>query len=324
MSIEIFYGRQWIKTSEGLIPLFLHGSSNCTMFHGGREILERNWSGAFFDTGEILLSVNEVKERMADLLDEKDGHLKCECRINGKYSHGKAVYDYIVNGAAHSITLEDIYALSGYPLNCYVGYRREVESDSEPGRRSTWGTALNESLRTEEELLSWIDRAKSKKAEILAEAGTEYAYLMMEFPTIKPLGIDRCANAKSKPKSKVLAKLGRDYVTEYTSNSVTCSSRPSEALVLSYPEETDMLPRMRRPYTFVDAEVQKRDMAKTWFVKTGVNGKYITKLGRHTIHSSGYKDSAKRFTTRAAAQRWVKDHDIDARFRISTVVVEET
>ena len=44
MSYEILYSRQFVSLGNGTyIPMILSGSSNCTMFRYGREILERHW-----------------------------------------------------------------------------------------------------------------------------------------------------------------------------------------------------------------------------------------------------------------------------------------
>lgn len=43
MSYSIIYGRQFVKTTKGIIPMILSGSNNCTEFIQGREVLERNW-----------------------------------------------------------------------------------------------------------------------------------------------------------------------------------------------------------------------------------------------------------------------------------------
>lgn len=42
MSYSIIYGRQFVKTTKGIIPMILSGSNNCTEFIQGREVLERN------------------------------------------------------------------------------------------------------------------------------------------------------------------------------------------------------------------------------------------------------------------------------------------
>ena len=44
MSYEIVYSKQFIKTNKYIIPTVLMGSNNCTMYYGGREIKERDWT----------------------------------------------------------------------------------------------------------------------------------------------------------------------------------------------------------------------------------------------------------------------------------------
>lgn len=44
MSYTIMYGKQFIKTSRGIIPLALHGDNNVTEYVRGREVRERHWS----------------------------------------------------------------------------------------------------------------------------------------------------------------------------------------------------------------------------------------------------------------------------------------
>lgn len=44
MSYTIMYGKQFLKTSRGIIPLALHGDNNVTEYVRGREVRERHWS----------------------------------------------------------------------------------------------------------------------------------------------------------------------------------------------------------------------------------------------------------------------------------------
>ena len=42
MSYTIMYGKQFLKTSRGIIPLALHGDNNVTEYVRGREVRERH------------------------------------------------------------------------------------------------------------------------------------------------------------------------------------------------------------------------------------------------------------------------------------------
>ena len=44
MSYTIMYGKQFLKTSRGIIPLALHGDNNVTEYVRGWEVRERHWS----------------------------------------------------------------------------------------------------------------------------------------------------------------------------------------------------------------------------------------------------------------------------------------
>ena len=68
MSYSIIYGRQFVKTTKGIIPMILSGSNNCTEFIQGREVLERNWYPMTLSNKDkrIAIPAGELLERICE------------------------------------------------------------------------------------------------------------------------------------------------------------------------------------------------------------------------------------------------------------------
>ena len=107
MSIEIMYGRQFVKLDdEHILPLTLSGSSNCTMFIGGREILEREWSCLI--NGRVIpgASVDEYRKALEKLVSNNpNGEW---FRRGGKMLSGKDILKWFDSGCKSAATIEEI------------------------------------------------------------------------------------------------------------------------------------------------------------------------------------------------------------------------
>ena len=67
MSYSIIYGRQFVKTTKGIIPMILSGSNNCTEFIQGREVLERNWYPMTLSNKDKRIAIPAVTARITNL-----------------------------------------------------------------------------------------------------------------------------------------------------------------------------------------------------------------------------------------------------------------
>lgn len=311
MSIEIIYGRQIVRTTRGLIPLFLHGSSNCTMLVGSREVRERYWSPMSFHLEEVPES--ELLENIEHYrTEDADREI---CRISGRGNVcGAEWYRYLVNGVKAAKTIEEIVELANAPLRCSISYA--IDDASSSSWFYTWKRDACATIRDTPSLEKWMDEATARKAEIASDKTTKYVSLVAEFDSLKPLGIDRI---KQDIKGPVVAKLGKLYVGDYGPHKVMFANSIQEAMEFdSVDYARSVLPPMPRcTYSFTKATRKKDDALKKWVLKVengSRKGFYIKKLNSRSMEFCRDPISAKRFKSEADANEWFTEKRIAFRY----------
>ncbi len=216
MSIEIIYDRCFIRCNDIILPVVLMGSSNCTMFHNGKEILERNWCS---------LSPLTVREQLSADGDSLMSAVKskwstgCEVRRNGKNICGDEFVRFFENGVKNALSLEDVISvnpISSLEVSLYA---------YEPGTRKST-EFIHEFVRNTEELANWLKKAddffdKHEKPESL--------YLKTEFYSIKPL---KKKQAPRKNGGPVIAKCGKNgYLKDFVKDRSLHFGKIEEAYV---------------------------------------------------------------------------------------------
>ena len=106
MSYSIIYGRQFVKTTKGIIPMILSGSNNCTEFIQGREVLERNWYPMTLSNKDkrIAIPAEELLER-ARAISTGDGADYEFAKQGGKWLYCKDVLKWVESGIRNAMTL---------------------------------------------------------------------------------------------------------------------------------------------------------------------------------------------------------------------------
>ena len=103
MSYTIMYGKQFLKTSRGIIPLALHGDNNVTEYVRGREVRERHWS--VYANDKIEFTPDEYLDYPNTFCgNEYQEHFYA----NGKFVNNKGLITWAKNGIREALTIEEI------------------------------------------------------------------------------------------------------------------------------------------------------------------------------------------------------------------------
>ena len=308
MSYDIIYGRQFIRTTRGIIPLVLGGSNNCTMFYGGKEIRERHW---FVPYGDDWIDCPE-----AALLEKAEKRLggpersKEECLVIGsKWVNCGEFLRYLQNGVKNARPIEEIGNLRpGQHLSCLLAHYKTIDAP--------WERELQQDIRTTSELELWIDRAKKRKAELLANGAAKCICIWISLQGIRPLCIDRAAKS-SGISGAVLAKYKGHYVERVDGRRVQICDSIARALEFESIEAAKiLLPTLSSPYRFVSVKNKAKDAEKRCVLRVteGLRaGLYLRRRCARSLYFTDDAKNAKRFSSESAAEKWFAEH-IGSRF----------
>lgn len=205
MSIEIMYGRQFVKLDdEHILPLTLHGSSNCTMFIDGREILEREWNCLI--NGIVIpgAPVDEYRKALEKLVSNNpNGEW---FRRGGKMLSGKDILKWFDGGCKSATTIEEIK--QKYPqqsIKCaLIGYSKDKND-----YHST--VKFIKYCDTTEEIKEWLATYSNYKDD-------EYDYYIHTgFLGIKPVSMGK----PIKENTSLIVKIGSRYLTDISEFSMS-------------------------------------------------------------------------------------------------------
>lgn len=235
MSCTIVYDRRFIRTTRGIIPLILSGSSNCTDFYFSRsgqwrERLARGWG--YFFTDETLEMTEEqliayVKQNTYG--KGPDWEMFRLRSATGNWITSNDCHRWYRNGCKAASTLEQYnIANRGVYLNCHLHLYEKTK-----GKKPENPKVLESRIFTTAELEAWLDEARSEKAKYVQEGYG--VYITIQFSKEEPLRTIGC------PAGAVVAKhIGRKvsrYVCGYEKGkSVSYSPDPSIAIVFSSAE----------------------------------------------------------------------------------------
>lgn len=296
MSYTIMYGRQFIKTTRGIIPLALFGDNNVTERVHGREVRARQW-GVYANNGVEFTPTQYMKMIRGWCGGKYQEHFV----KNGKWVDDKGLISWAMGGIKNALPIEDIlfYArsasLEGY---IYVGSKTEFRNKFE--NYQFFHTTL--------ELEAWLDKAYVRLEELKKDT-SKFAFIVLGFHGREPLGV-AVRNIHSGP---VLACVKRgSYITRITENSYSLSEDVSEAFVFSSAQEA--YSKMQEAgfrstkLQFVKAQnkYQLRDyviLAKTIRYP---NGLYLGKLTSRRMCVSRTISGAKKFVSAREAERYIE------------------
>lgn len=294
MSYTIMYGRQFIKTTRGIIPLALFGDNNVTVFINGREVRERHWSP--YVKGRVELTPEQY---MSQIQDWCGSVYQEHFMMNGRWVNDAELIAWAKNGIKNALTIEEIRDFcptQKLSASLYMGVKDSFDSKNE----------LAQTLLTTEALERWIDRAYARMDELKDQM--RYIVIDLSFLGREPLRILK----KPEPKGEVLLLERNGYITDIADNSYCCSKDISQALVFESAERGRELLRQAgfvvRNLKFVKAEnkFKPRDFMIRVSTKTHAGENYITKVSRSKLHFTSRQEYAKRFASEKEADRYIE------------------
>lgn len=320
MSHDVFYGRQFVRTTHGYIPMVLAGASNCTMpnWQTGKEIMERQWFSICRDS--------VVNATEAELLGYAEALYKGDldrdlCRTSsGKWLTGANMIQFYKNGIKNAKSLEELDLLRPYTSLCC----KVTTYDPQNGYKDY----LTTHCRATDALEQWLDEAKV----LCASNG---GHLDFSFSGHEPLRTEAAKFGTGKP---VIVKYGRSYLTEVSESQACFSRKAEDALVFSNIEVACANPAVRKwlhrnenskQMQFVPASTTAKAPKKNFCLKvTGGSrsGFYIEKCSARSIFFVWNKNSGpKAFASEKEAIKWAEKYGICERYKdaISNVEVEK-
>lgn len=301
MSYEIVYAKQFIKTNKYIIPTVLMGSNNCTMYYGGREIKERDWTP---------LSNNLVCKNEEELMKEIEKWLGSKYqehfKYNSKWVDDKALIRFMKNGIKNALTIEEIKEQTGYSAICYLSIWQEHENKQE----------LFEIISNNKDFDTWLEKAKQR---IENKNDKEQIYYYIGWHTIEPLG----ATKQTEITGQVVAKIG-DYYVKIVDNKLYFAEKKKYATVFESIEQAKQkLEEFKTNYKikFIKHNTPKQKEKNFVIQYNGNLGVvYMAKHTKGTLYpSTNINNIKQKFETEKQAERFIKEKLIG--FRITDVKV---
>ena len=293
MSYSIIYGRQFVKTTKGIIPMILSGSNNCTEFIQGREVLERNWYPMTLSNKDkrIAIPAEELLER-ARAISTGDGADYEFAKQGGKWLYCKDVLKWVESGIRNAMNIERInFFRPNTPLH---------------GRIVVWRGDKRETVhdcycKTTQELEAFAEEMESAwKVNGSDKTVTEF-YPYLSFMGREPLSIEKMASlSDDEPVVVKVAPYGY-----YTKTEHSCRNYERNRAAAKVFKNIDDAIAELGSITFHASKVTfEGDRA----------GAYIVKLTRSRIWTSTSSEKAKMFPSEKAVLKWAEDHHLTKRF----------
>jgi hypothetical protein len=317
MGYEIVYGRQFVKTPKGIVPLALFGSSNCYERNidargRRRERREREWN-IFIDAamlpGEELLA-----------LAEKHFAGKNELwKQNGKWADGNAAINFFKKGIDYALTLEEMAGFAGRPvsLHCYLSV----------WEGSNYETLCNAYISDTDELAEWIEDTEKKKKG-LGEGKNGYISIGFGFDNDRTgfESVNRATMRRKDDTGPVYVMRDARYVTGFDENSMSYSGDVAEALCfesakdafLSISKSSFGQGKALHKLKFVRIE----KAIKSYAIEIQGEGFVAKKTGKRLWVDRYDSFLAKRFLTEKEAERYAERLQVrylEYNFRVVTV-----
>lgn len=292
MGYTIMDGKQFIKTTRGIIPMALYGSNNCTEFVNGREVRERHWG--IYANGRTEFQPNEYIKWL-------EGFCGCSHQEhfmkNSKWVDDKGLIRWAKDGIKNAMTIEEILEYNPWQqLHCriYINYKNRTDPIV---------------CKTTQELETWLDSAYKQIKEIESTSMDE-PFIALWFNGREKL------NAPIKgqgPQGKVIAMLrGCGYITYVNSNSYSYSRDISQAQVFESVEKAQeefegLRTHFHTKLRFVDAK--RKDICRDFCVMVQTNscksGLYLKTRVRGSLKLTTELAATMRFSTEKAAQKYI-------------------
>jgi len=295
MGYTIVYGRQFLRTTRGIVPLVLCGSNNCTELINGREVRVRDWN-VFYSGKMVELSDLDFLNMVRDL--HKDGQESQCFKFRGKWIDDKGAVKFFENGVRTAVSIEEIVKRLPYQsLSCYLSvWPNDSGNNHDSGNRIELEQC---NIKTTLELEKWIDQAKARRQE-LTDCST---YICIHFWGKKPLKLGNQPNSKG----QVIAKLSNGYVYDYTKDlSIRYSKDIMKAIVFDSVEEALEKIGTNFGLKFISAANQTPRNFAIRVIGGNSHCVYVKKKTAKYLKTSRSTDTAKMFISRRSAEKYIE------------------
>ncbi len=290
MSYTIEYNRQFIRSANGITPVWLAGESNVWESTGGNSRRCRDWS-----VFQNLLGVTQ-EELLATVQSFLGYHSQHWIR-NGKWVDDKALLSWVKLGCKRAASVEDILLenkdkVSG--IRCSISIWED----------NTHRRSHDRTIKTTEEFDAWLELAKVEIAAIRAKK-------QMAFPIVD-FGVEDLRHPQTIERDsdfKVLFKHKCSYLMELSSSGNSSWSRDiRKACVFSYEEAISIKQEQKYGWIaesrLVSASRKDYSFNAVLRVRSGVyTGEYVLKRTRNRLHFTRIKEYAKHYATAGAAEK---------------------
>lgn len=305
MSYEILYGRQFVSLGNGrYIPMILSGSNNCTMFVGGREVLERHWWPLFTDR-----LAGATADELIFFIDSRTAEYPASewFKSGGRWLHGKNMVNWCKSGIKSARTIEEIREIKPYQsLYCHIDVYDGNKGYGESGYHTQ---EHREIIKTTEDLLKWLDKFAKRKENKLEN---ESVYMNIEFSGIEPLKL----GTKVKKDEPVICKIGSKYLSEFkikeSSSEYSYSPDVSQAIVFG--NEDDFREKTKglriENYRLAKATIKFKAKNANFIIAVAdgcYSGWYVWKKTRTGVRITRYENDAKKFQTENQARKYIEN-----------------
>lgn len=331
MSYTIVYDRRFIKCGELFIPMALFGDNNVTEYdyRSKREVRVRRWDTFVYSDEMLLAPAGKIMEIVSQFHPKKSNTGESFV-FHGKWMDDAATYRWFENGIKDAMSIEDIAWQTNQ--NTLVG---EIRVYQEGFSYDSALSSKQEYLHSTKEITEWVENAKKRKAELLANAQAKSVYICLGFIGTDPLHVSVIKN-RTEPYVAQCRRLsmGRavklSYVEKIDSSRTTYTEDIDKAYVFKDIEDAyAAIPRWVRDYIkLVPLSTAKAAQGKPKgeYVLTAViygHRVYIQRrTSRSTYYTSYLEAGTKRFHSEKEALRWFKDK-LEGKSHFSDPVVEK-
>ena len=296
MSFQKFYGRQFVKLTEGqYMPLVLWGASNCCEFVNGREVFERYWSSLGPDE---ITTVEKFTKWIAGYVST---YPDTEIWKNGsRWVSWKQIPRWANNAFSKALTIEEIHYMTGKRLTIVLNDKQHK-------------LIKKVDAKTTAEILEFFEFYENMP---VTERRNSYIYY--DFGTREPLKIPK---VDISGKVVVKDRKNKSYLCSYLAGKELNFSRdPNKALVFENAEEA--LAQLGRGWKIKIVSAKSLEEAKKpkyFAIYTGYHG-FVKERSKSRIYFTRDIKFAKLFKTEKQAQKYADE--LNRSFVISFGVVD--
>lgn len=223
MSYSIIYDKAFIKTTRGIIPLILCGSSNCSERINGRWVREREWF--VYNNNLLELKEQEFMKKIREMFARYDPNDQL-FQWKSKWLHASQIEAWFQRGIKSARPIEDILHINpGVSLRACVNvYNRDDSCKSK--------NILDSFPKTTDELEQWISEA----CEMVRMQSSDKTCASIHIGFTSQVPLKHLSPITSEP---VVAKIRNQYVEEVCENQICYSPNPKNAIVFASTKEAE-------------------------------------------------------------------------------------